>query len=61
MVVKASEVCQACDRVDALMLGDFRAQHSPNGYAEAIHARSSLIPGQLLMAKCPVLHVKDLP
>ena len=49
MVVEASEVRKASDRVYSLMLRDLSMEHPANGNAETISARPCLIPRKIVI------------
>ena len=48
-VIKAGEICQASDRVDALVLANLCFEHSPDRDAETIFVRSGMIPGHVIV------------
>ena len=59
MIIEARKVSQTGDSVNALVFGDLCAQHASNGNAQAILARSGLIPWEVLIqGKLPPLEVR---
>ena len=49
MIIETSEVSQAGNSVNALMLGNLGMKHPTDGNAQAVLARSGLIPWEVLV------------
>lgn len=57
-VVKAREVGEACDRVDALMFADLSFEHSAHCNGQAVPLGPGLVPGEVLVERdLPLLDV----